>query len=97
MISLALTVKVLTQDIDKVGQDAEQRKAKLKSLLARPPSSSALPRTNAQQIPSQNKTSSTTQSSVLTTNNHIENKETTSTVGDEKEKVKLIKLTSKSN
>ena len=95
MIFLALTVKVLTQDIGKEGQDAEQRKAKLKSLLVLPSSSSALPRTNAQQAPSkssQDIKSSTTQPSVFTTHGEIENEQITTTLSNEDQEMTLIRF-----
>ena len=94
IICLALTVKVSAQDIDNVDKDAEERKAKLKSLLSAPPSSSALPRTNAQQIPNKSSVTSTTpsvQSSVLTTTN-LANRQIPSTVRDKENKLNLIKF-----
>ena len=94
MISLTLTAKVLTQSADKVDLDAEQRKAKLRSLLVRPPSTSALPQTNAQQITtslSQDKSSEPSLSNRPQINKNLETK-ITPLVSNEREEEKLIEF-----
>ena len=88
-------VKVSAQDNDNLDKDAEERKAKLKSLLSLPPSASAFSRTNAQQIPDKSTVTSTTtpsiQPSVLTTTN-LANRQIPSTVRDKENKLNLIKF-----
>ena len=73
LIFLTLTAKVLTQSNDKLSVDAEQRRAKLRSLLGRsPPSTSVVLETQPPTIEgtlSQNGLSSTTELSPSTKNN----------------------------
>ena len=73
LIFLTLTAKVLTQSNDKLSVDAEQRRAKLRSLLGRsPPSTSVVLETQPPNIEgtlSQNGLSSTTELSPSTKNN----------------------------
>ena len=92
LIFLTLTAKVLTQSNDKLSVDAEQRKAKLRSLLGRsPPSTSALLDNEPEPILStlsQDNLSSTTESSKSTISNpDLKTTATSVNTNDETEKL----------
>ena len=98
MICLTLTSNVVTQKTDKISQDTELRKAKLRSLLVIPPSPSSIPKRNGKQTKStasENIVSSSTQSSMSTVNIDLENDTLTSSIpilNNERETKKLLEF-----
>ena len=98
MICLTLTSNVVTQKTDKISQDTELRKAKLRSLLVIPPSASSIPKRNGKQTKStasENIVSSSTQSSMSTVNIDLENDTLTSSIpilNNERETKKLLEF-----
>ena len=98
MICLTLTLNVVAQKNDKISQDTELRKAKLRSLLVIPPSASSIPKRNGKQTQStasENIVSSSTQSSMSTVNIDLENDTLTSSIpilNNERETKKLLEF-----
>ena len=101
LIFLTLTAKVLTQSNDKLSVDAEQRRAKLRSLLGRsPPSTSALLDTEPQTILStlsQDSLPSTTESFQSTKNDPDSITEAESVTTNEEEERLIDFLESRNN
>ena len=80
MICLTLTSNVVAQKNDKISQDTELRKAKLRSLLVIPPSASSIPKRNGKQTQSTASENIVSSSTMSTVNIDLENDTLTSSI-----------------